>query len=469
MAPLLWVLVAVGIGAGIAAPLTLVQTLALALSGGLGAYGLTVFRPSPPLLRGLLWVGLLAPLSTIDIKTREEFLGQPVTSLVIVQSLVSVFALVVVLASTRSSLWPRNGRERWLWIYLLIAVLSTAWSILPVVTLLKAGQLVVFYLLILLLIRRWQADGIRAIDELALVVWSLLLVALIEALLVPDQAFTAVSPFGSVGHDPTRRLRGLVPWMHPDMLGYLAVAGIVLIFARAGPRWGLRVRWLLAGLFFGILVLSRTRGALVLLPIALGVLFFFLRGRRTAGWVTAGCAALAIIAFVFLGRLELTEHFLLRQDPTQVETLSGRTVKWEQAIRTWRSRPITGYGFYAAHRTLFERETLTNADSLWLESLMDTGILGTIPLLALVIGSVPCVWRGGPARKALFVLFLGASFVNPSLDQPQYTSILFAFILLANSRAARVQRSGSTNGSVRWNRWRPHPPKGQSLAKRGSL
>ena len=126
-----------------------------------------------------------------------------------------------------------------------------------------------------------------------------------------------------------------------------------------------------------------------------------------------------------------------------LSTLTGRTVTWSQAEHAWARRPLTGYGFYAGHRLgPISSIEAQNLDSMWVESLLDVGLVGTVPLAALLIAGGLALRRSDGERTAerqlafaIYVTALLSSFVNPSLQQANYPMIVFAVVLLARSPA----------------------------------
>ncbi len=83
---------------------------------------------------------------------------------------------------------------------------------------------------------------------------------------------------------------------------------------------------------------------------------------------------------------------------------------------------------------------LQNLDSMWVETLMDLGVIGLLTLLLAVVSAgidlVRPVAGGGQlaVRRTLFVLGVAASFINPSLQSYSYPMILLAIVCLGAPR-----------------------------------
>jgi O-antigen ligase len=92
-----------------------------------------------------------------------------------------------------------------------------------------------------------------------------------------------------------------------------------------------------------------------------------------------------------------TIYEFLRRGQTEQEltTLTGRTKFWEASLEAVRENPITGYGAYAGGRfvagdSLTSDDGPTTVHSLWVEGLVDTGVVG---LLLLLVGlAVTWLW-----------------------------------------------------------------------------
>jgi O-antigen ligase len=133
--------------------------------------------------------------------------------------------------------------------------------------------------------------------------------------------------------------------------------------------------------------------------------------------------------------------FVSRGESSQaLSTLTGRTVTWAQAEHAWAERPLTGYGFYSGHRLgIVSSIEAQNIDSLWIETLLDVGVIGVIALTGFLVAGGLALGRrrrgrSGQLAVAIFVTALASSFVNPSLQQANYPMIVFATVLLARPK-----------------------------------
>ena len=235
----------------------------------------------PAALRGaavdvVVMLGLLAPVAMQQDRTSTQITSAPVTGLAIVQGIVPVVCVAVALLLVRPASLRPSATELWAAGFLTAAAVSTLWSVSPKVTLLKALQLAIAYLLILLWVR--MSPGKDLVARLGLLVHAVLLAAFAGLILSPGSAVVPIA-----GADPTPRLRGIFPVIAPDLLGFMAVIGLLYLAARVGPSWTLRpgVRVGLAAVYVVVLLLTRARVSLVLLLIGLIVLIVQDARRRT--------------------------------------------------------------------------------------------------------------------------------------------------------------------------------------------
>jgi O-antigen ligase len=392
----------------------------------------------PAALRGaavdiVVIVGLLAPVAVQQDRTSTQITSAPVTGLAVIQGMVPVVCIAVALLLVRPTSLRPSATELWAAVFLTAAAVSTLWSVSPQITLLKAMQLAIAYLLVLLWVR--LSPGRDLVARLGLLVHAVLLAVVAGLILSPGSAVVPIA-----GADPTPRLRGIFPVIAPDLLGFMAVIGLLYLASSVGPSWTLRpsVRVGLAATYVLVLLLTRARISLALLVIALLVLMVQDARRRTRLGLLLpliGLAALCVLS-LYAGRITT---FVSRGESSQaLSTLTGRTVTWHQAEQAWAQRPLTGYGFYAGHRLgIVSSIEAQNLDSMWIETLLDVGLIGTVPLAGLLIAGAFAVGRRrAPSRQlavAIYATALASSFVNPSLQEPNYTMVVFATVLLARS------------------------------------
>jgi O-antigen ligase len=240
----------------------------------------------------------------------------------------------------------------------------------------------------------------------------------------------------------------------------IAVAGIVL---KVGPGWTYRGLWgpALIVLYAAILLAGRSRivTVIAILLVGVAILAAMRRSHIAAGIGWLGAAGLLAALFVVLqlpGTQETIVQFALRdEDANSLRTLTGRTAIWDFALLAWQQSPWVGYGYYAGHRlalptmfTIFSG--YSNLDSTWIETLVNSGYLGTVPLAVFAAAGLVRVLRhpwGTPERWIAWgvaAATVGLSFINPGIQSTTSTMVLFAVVVAGSRQELSKQASVPT-------------------------
>lgn len=378
--------------------------------------------------RALLWLGLVNPFVAIGQSHPFAFAG--LEGVDVLRFGVPTAALVL------SVLMSRPKRRLSLMIQMLVlsfvgvALLSSLWSSSASASALRAGLLTSQYLALLALARRYETTE-QAFDGITRVIHLLLWTVPLGVVLDPDAALHAFAGADSY------RLAGVYPQIHPNILGAVAAAGIVLtVLPSRVPRlMGTGRRFVLLACYVVILVGARARFALFFTLVVL-----VLVGLRTALKrpliLSSVLLLLAVGGVVGSMQADQTLDFLRRdQNDRNLLTFSGRTEIWSIALDATDEDRLLGRGYYAGHRTgLGLPPEQSNLDNTWIETLVDVGLVGTA---SLAIFTMAGMWRARQslnskvALEALFVLFVCISVINPSLQTLNLVGILFAFLLVS--------------------------------------
>lgn len=441
---IVWMLGLIAGGVACGAAVVHSSTIVLLVVGiGLVALVLTGIVLTSPhrerLCRVAAWIGLLAPIALTQARTGADIQSSPLTPLLVAQGLVTGAALAVVLLIAAPKILPLRGPEKWLVGFGLVALASATWSIDALPTFFVAANLVTVYLLLIALMRLQERVGADPVRELARVIHLSLAATLVGLLVAPGAAYLPI------GDDPVDRLRGVFPPISPDALGLLCAVGIILLIAGYGPfvRAPRFVNATVLAAEFGMLLLSRTRTGILLLVLGLALYYFLRHGGWRAFVASVLVGLLGFLAFATMGNN--ISSFLRREQTHQNATsLTGRTELWQEALDAWEHRPLEGYGFYVGHRyglsaLAVTGDTPSNIDSLWVETMLDLGLIGLVTLTGFVVAGARRIFgrrydsRTPPvvARRCLFLACLLSSFVNPSLQKPSFFLLLFAVLVLA--------------------------------------
>jgi O-antigen ligase len=198
------------------------------------------------------------------------------------------------------------------------------------------------------------------------------------------------------------RFRGL--FSKPAMMG--AASGILLGLSLFVPwRWGIRAVAFAAGLPCLLLTGSRTFWAASLLAVSAASFRHALRrGRYT--WILVLMTVLIVcVGAVGLRAMSQKEAKFLRQD--SLDTLSGRTAIWAQALERYKEHPWLGYGFTTGGQVLNEegkrrtavasRQSQTQGSITlhngYVQALLDSGIVGGVLYAGVIAFALACFMR----------------------------------------------------------------------------
>ncbi len=401
--------------------------------------------------RAALWLALVAPFLFTVMRTREEVESISVSSGLALHDL-GRFGLPLALLMVGIASHPplKRGLDRVEVLGLAfvgVAIASFLWSERPLLTLAKASALAVQYLAVIALTRRYRSiqGGLNGLGSFIALV---LLSVPVGVLVAPGRAF-------DVTGGGTERLRGVFVAIHPNMLGLIAAVGLVCLLTRFGPQWasGPLARSALAALYVGEMLLARTRLALVVAVVGLALALLVERRGRRPDVVGVGLVGIAVGAVVMLFvNAPLTEFMYRGQTADQVATLTGRTEQWSLAIEVVPDQLWYGHGFYTGQRlavpSVYAGANSSNLDNMWIEVLVDLGVLGAAALGAFLFVGLRRAWRVGdteqPSVRACLIgsiapLLLATTF-NPSLQTVTFAGVILLYLVLVSGRPARDPR-----------------------------
>ena len=427
---------------GVSILLVLLTGLCAALSSF--ALGFAVYRSGiMQASRILLWIGALSPLAYSAAQTTQTLASGNISKLEIARGILPAVCLMLARLLTRPERRRLGGSEWILVAYLFLALISTAWSISPKQTFLKAVVQVLGVLCVWNLVRRYSSPK-AAIHGLATFIHVTLLAVGVEAVAVHRRAFTG------------GRLSGVFPDIAPDVLGTLAVVGILALVLRqgVGAASGPALRYLLGAIYAAEIIATTTRSALIYGVIVV-IAAMLLRSRQSKAMFVALVLLVPLVLLSLTFAAPTFQSFLHRGEDTRTySTLNGRTVEWSEGIAAWKASPIEGLGYYSGHRfglTLQPGQIEpSNLDSTWIETLVDLGALGCVVLAAFVIAATTRILRSRDLfdhRTLIFVwsiglMYLLTSFVNPTIESNNTISfVVWGFVLLAIPTRSGLRRA----------------------------
>ncbi|MGC1305227.1 MAG: O-antigen ligase family protein [Caulobacteraceae bacterium] len=218
--------------------------------------------------------------------------------------------------------------------------------------------------------------------------------------------------------------RGL--WYQKNALGGMMAYGVLTCLA-ASRLSGHRRRWLAgAALCLGLVLMSRSKTALICTLAPAGVFLLVQVARRSillavAAVFAAGAAAEGLVAILWLAPDALLK--LLGKDPT----LTGRTDIWAAIFRQMEHRPLLGYGYGAfwlkdsTPAKFIRAETgwlVPSAHNGWLDVMVQVGWIGMgLVALAVLVALVAAAVRGWRMDDAGWSLCIVIAFTMRSLSE----------------------------------------------------
>jgi hypothetical protein len=261
----------------------------------------------------------------------------------------------------------------------------------------------------------------------------------------------------------TGRLQGGVPPLSPNELALLA--GIVVVYVAWRMVLG-EVGWRLGTcgvVALGIVWLTGSRTALLMLVAALVVMAFHIRRARVGlvvgGLLLGGFGAIAVVTTgVVAGFLE--------RDGTGVSTLESRFVAWDAASHWAESVWQLVFGGGLSVKIIQVQGQWWNEqplDSSWVSLLVQTGVLGLVAAALWILWVLRGVLRAPRPYRALFlglwVFLVGRSLVESGLfDATPAFLGFFALSLLVEGGTRRGLRDELRPAAVRPAARRPLGP-----------
>lgn len=333
--------------------------------------------------------------------------------------------LLAIFAAGRLDRRRITGAEGIVAAYAAIAMLSTVWSLAPMLTLVRSTQLGVIALLAMITARVFTpSDGLRRVFT---AVAAFVLVCSALAMVFPFAAGTFVDG----EHEGLR-----FAWFaaHPIEVGTLAAIGALGLISTMLFREGVQLRpmfgtFLAAILLVAVLGSTAARGPILAFAIALSMLLLIkveIRIRAAlllvstalfAALFVAGPDVQAWLDSASAGNDRLTYTFFRGQSAQDVLELNGRIALWSELSPSIGDRLFLGHGYLASRAVILDAaDWAAAAHNALLQSVLDLGVIGTAGLLALIgaalVGAAGAQTQWRRATLASLVVFLVVNSVS---------------------------------------------------------
>lgn len=323
-------------------------------------------------------------------------------------------------------------------LYASVALLSSAWSVAPLSSVLRALPPALLWVLTLLLRSVGKRDLIKATLYVALAV------GIISLLLIPIAPTTAYQPSSSTGAD---ELRGV--FKHQLRLGtFAAIAtGFCFIALLNGEMKSVLFRRrfynVVAIMFFiALLILSRTRLYFAVAALSLFLTFLLC---RSGSWRFLNMSLLALAALVLFA---YSDALILALEMGGFDTsLTGRTSVWQRTLGAISSDSwLLGYGYGTFDLAYFDflfrgNYRPSHAHNSFLQAYFETGRLGQISLFLLVALQFGAAWKTGKraySYSLFLVIFTGLGSLF-GLNYGGSLSALFCIMMLMLTLETRAE------------------------------
>ncbi len=217
-----------------------------------------------------------------------------------------------------------------------------------------------------------------------------------------------------------------------QLAGYLDVA-LPVLAARALVHRDRTLLWVI-GLAAVTDLLTISRSGILGAAIGVVVALLVLRPFSAAAWRTIGGIAVVIALGIVVALRVGVPHgyFTLTQETQSADHLANRSLLWHAAVDLWRTSPVVGVGAGNYELDLPEvglTGVQTHANSIYLQSLAEGGLVGLIATIALFAVTIVTLARSGVRRP----LVVGALAATVALASHQIFDDLFFFPKVASA------------------------------------
>jgi O-antigen ligase len=394
-----------------------------------------------------------------------------------------LFSAVILIAlrnalRLRPALLRPGGTELLLSGYVGLALASVIWATYVNITAVRAVQLAILLLFAVVAVRILTPQRLLKVLLASVVSYVLILSGLVF-----------MFPHGAGGpHWTSPRPRFCWFAEHPLTAATHAGSALILLLAftlfdparRKDSPLRQMPTWLMIGILAGVLLLTRSRAALLATTAATLILFVrafiigahAVRTKLSMAFVLLWTGLVSGMLLQQLGRPDPTQSrlggfFMRGQTLDELATLSSRDLIWKEVLVLFAEQPLVGYGYLGSRVLLLDKISWAGDGHFHLaESLMNLGGVGTalifLPIVFLLLSSSFFLFRSdGPdvkyraaiAAGTIFLLLNGMStpgFAGP----PTYEVLLFFILAVVNQHlplpGARLAPRAAAPGTVPW-------------------
>ena len=286
-----------------------------------------------------------------------------------------------------------------MWGYILTTAASALYSAFPMLALARAVELIIIGTVIQLV----SSQGTFGTISRLLHGW----VALISLSILAGLVYVAPT---------TGPQQGRFTWLsvHSVSAGSMLAVSIPIAFGlwlAAGRRPLPWPRWIYGGLLatqLAFLLLTRTRGSIGGVIVALAVMAWLSSGRRARPELVLGSLIAGGALSLAFGR-QILEFLTRGETVDQIGTFNRRTEIWSLAWESFLERPFFGLGFNSAKGVFFDETGLGGAHNSVINVMIDVGLAGLIWWTVLVVAALVLLGRLRRIERRSPMLLAGAT------------------------------------------------------------
>lgn len=355
-----------------------------------------------------------------------------------IQSGIQAFSCVLILARWKSSIITATSGKL-LWLLLAVALASFLWSDVPDYTLRRSLVLVGTSWFGLYLAARYSLK-----EQLHLLAWAMGLAAVLSTVFA--LAFPSIGVMSSIH---VGAWRGIFAHKNPMGRSMVLSALVFLLLAIGSCRNRSLLMWASFGLSVGLIFLSTSKTALIILIAVLLLLPLYrtMRWKYTLAvpfWIVTICVS-AGVAMLLIDNLENLLGLMGRD-----LTFTGRTKLWSVVVDKISERPWLGYGYVAFWRGMEGEESAKisrlinwhadHSHNAFLDISLNLGLLGlllfVLSWLSTYLRAITCLRSTKTAEwlwPPIFLTFLLLSNLTESLLLDPTSIIWVLYVALSLS------------------------------------
>tara|TARA_R110002049_G_scaffold27321_2_gene93955 strand:- start:8478 stop:9833 length:1356 start_codon:yes stop_codon:yes gene_type:complete len=345
-----------------------------------------------------IWIVILTTFVTVRLRDAEDLLkpggiDTQAKYQILVWGFLGLIALRCILCRRADLKQLIQSPLMWFAIFVSTAVMSTAYSISPPLTLFRSGQLVIAVLLVVSL--REQIDRIYVFITVYIAAnWMFFLMANTGLTFGLDWIRGPGNEYMFYNRDTFLSWRFATPLGHPSQISVVGAAGVVGLLARTRDwQWNRNFPWIAFLAVTVLLTISRTAIAGML---AGSFLIFALRGKLLPFILAIGIVAPVTVMIPSVGE-SLLYYVMRGQSAEEFKSLTGRSEIYELGIkRAAESLPL-GEGFVAGRaKAIVSKEvggSIVHSHNLFIESGVGMGAFGIIACAMVLISLFVALFR----------------------------------------------------------------------------